>query len=166
MYGIATKTEIRAAANGIHPTHAQRVVGLRRFTRESVGTRRRDYPDGRRPVHSNERQRRVTQTKGENAMTRKSFQQGYVSDPIHNRQGTAYVIRYRVRTADGKWKQRSETLYGGKKAVREVLQQRLREASARRPEASEMTFRDFVEAYWRPYLDRRAVKPSTRESYE
>lgn len=101
-------------------------------------------------------------------MTRKSFQQGYVSDAIRNRQGTAYIIRYRLRTADGKWKHRSETLYGlsGKKAAKEVLRQRLHEASARRPEATEMKFRDLVEAYWRPYLDRREVKPSTRASYE
>ena len=54
----------------------------------------------------------------------------------------------------------------GKKAAREVLRQRLREASARQPEAAEMTLRNFVDAYWRPYLDRRGVKPSTRQSYE
>lgn len=101
-------------------------------------------------------------------MTRKSFQEGYVSDAIRNRHGVAFVIRYRLRMANGKWKHRSETVYGlsGKKAAREVLRQRLREASARQPEAAEMTLRDFVDAYWRPYLDRRGVKPSTRQSYE
>ena len=101
-------------------------------------------------------------------MTRKTFQQGYVSDAIRNRHGIAFVIRYRLRMADGKWKQRSETVYGlsGKKAAREVLRQRLHDASTRLPEAAEMTVRDFVDAYWRPYLDRRGVKPSTRQSYE
>lgn len=97
-------------------------------------------------------------------MTRKSFQEGYVSDSIRNRHGIAFVIRYRLRMADGKWKHRSETVYGlsGKKAAREVIRQRLRDASTRAPEAAEMKLRDFVEAYWKPYLDRRGVKPSTR----
>jgi integrase len=101
-------------------------------------------------------------------MTRKSFQEGYVSDAIRNRHGIAFVIRYRLRMADGKWKHRSETVYGlsGKKAAREVLRQRLHDASTRLPEAAEMTVRDFLEGYWRPYLERRAVKPSTKQSYE
>jgi integrase len=101
-------------------------------------------------------------------MTRKSFQDGYVSEPIRNRSGVAFIIRYRVRMGNGKWKHRSETVYGlsGKKAAREVLRQRLQDASTRLPEATEMSVRDFVEAYWKPYLDRRGVKPSTRQSYE
>src|ERR1700732_5005862 len=101
-------------------------------------------------------------------MTRKSFQEGHVSDAIRNRRGIGFVIRYRLRMADGKWKQISETLYGlsGKKAGREVLRRRLPDAATRLPEAAKMKFRDFVEAYWRPYLDRRGVKPSTRLSYE
>jgi len=101
-------------------------------------------------------------------MTRKSFQGGYVSEAIRNRRGIAFVIRYRLRMANGKWKHRSETIYGlsGRKAARDVLRQRLSNASKRLPEATEMTIRDLVDAYWRPYLDRRAVKPSTRQSYE
>jgi integrase len=101
-------------------------------------------------------------------MTRKSFQGGYVSEPIRNRRGLAFVIRYRVRMGDGKWKHRSETVYGlsGKKAAREILRQRLQDASTGLPEATEMSVRDFVEAYWKQYLDRRGVKPSTRQSYE
>ena len=101
-------------------------------------------------------------------MTRRSYQDGYVSDAIRNRHGIAFVVRYRLRMANGKWKHKSETVYGlsGKKAAREVLRQRLRDASKTQPEAAEMTLRDFVEAYWRPYLDRRGVKPSTKQSYE
>lgn len=101
-------------------------------------------------------------------MTRHSYQQGYVSEPIRKRRGVAFVIRYRVRTVDGKWKQKSETLYGlaGKKAARAVLGQRLRESTTRKVEAVDLTLRDFVEAYWRPYLDRKNVKPSTRMGYE
>ena len=56
-------------------------------------------------------------------MTRQSYQQGYVSEPIRTRRGIIFKIRYRVPTAQGKWKQKSETLYGlsGKKAARAVL---------------------------------------------
>ncbi len=101
-------------------------------------------------------------------MTRQSYQQGYVSNPIRTRQGVAFKIRYRVRSTHGKWKQKAETLYGlsGRKAARAVLEQRIREASSGKREAEELTLRDFVEAYWKPYLDRRAVKPSTRIGYQ
>ena len=56
-------------------------------------------------------------------MTRQSYQQGYVSRAIHTRYGDAFKIRYRVRTAEGKWRQKSETLYNlsGRKAARAVL---------------------------------------------
>jgi hypothetical protein len=109
------------------------------------------------------------QEKGEDAMTRKiSFQAGYVSEGIHSRRGVTYVIRYRLRMADGRWKHKSETLYGlsGKKAAREVLRQRLRDASTKLPEAAGMTIEEFLQAYWWVYLDRRDVKPSTKASYE
>jgi hypothetical protein len=51
---------------------------------------------------------------------RQSYQQGYVSKPIPTRSGTVFKIRYRVKSADGKWNQKAETLYGlsGKKAAR------------------------------------------------
>jgi hypothetical protein len=64
-------------------------------------------------------------------MTRLSYQQGYVSDPMRTRRGIAFKIRYRVPTVQGKWKQKSETLYGlsGKKAARAILEQKIREAS-------------------------------------
>jgi len=101
-------------------------------------------------------------------MTRQSYQQGYVSDPIRTRRGIVFKIRYRVRTAAGKWKQKSESLYdlSGRKAARAVLDQRIREATAMKLEASELTLRAFVDSYWKPYLDRKRVKPSTRESYD
>jgi len=101
-------------------------------------------------------------------MTRQSYQQGYVSEPIRKRRGIAFVIRYRVRTVDGKWKQKSETLYelAGKKAARTVLAQRLRESTTRKVEAADLSLRDFVETYWKPYLDRKNVKPSTWMGYE
>jgi integrase len=101
-------------------------------------------------------------------MTRNSYQQGYVSNSIRTRRGIAHIIRYRVRTVNGDWKQHSETLYGlaGKKEARLVLQHRLRDASGKPTEITQISVQDFIEAYWKPYLDRRGVKASTRASYE
>jgi hypothetical protein len=100
-------------------------------------------------------------------MTR-SYQQGFVSDPIRTRDGFKFIIRYRVRTGEGKWRHKSETLYGlaGKKAARAVLEQRIRDATARPPEAADLTLKDFIDVYWKAYLNRRGVKPSTLNSYE
>jgi hypothetical protein len=82
-------------------------------------------------------------------VTRQSFQRGYVSNPIRTTRGIAFKIRYRVRAAGGKWKQKSETLYelSGKKAARAVLEQRIREANTINLESSELTLREFVKAY-------------------
>lgn len=114
-----------------------------------------------------ERQRRV-QTKGEESVTRRSYQQGYVSEPRKTRRGVAFVIRYRMRTAEGTWSQKAETLYdlSGKKAARAILDDRIRESENKPPEATEFTVQGFVEVYWRPYLDRKQIKPSTKRSYE
>lgn len=100
-------------------------------------------------------------------MTR-SYQQGYVSDALETRRGTIFKIRYRVRTARGKWRQRAETFYGltSKRAARAVLAERLHEAGSVNPVAAELTLRAFVDSFWKPYLDRRQVKPSTRRGYE
>ena len=100
-------------------------------------------------------------------MTRQSYQQGYVSNPMHTRRGIAFKIRYRVRTLAGKWKHRSETLYGlpGRKAARSALDQRIQAASKTLPEVAGLTMRGFTQAYWKPYLDRKNVKPSTLASY-
>jgi integrase len=73
-----------------------------------------------------------------------------------------------VRSADGKWNQKAETLYGlcGKKAARAVLEERIREASSPKPEGSDLSLRAFVDAWWKPYLQRKGVKPSTRRNYD
>jgi integrase len=101
-------------------------------------------------------------------LTRQSYQQGYVSDPIRTRRGSVYRIRYRLRTADGKWVHKSETLEGlsGKKAARAVLHQRIRESQNRPIETVDFTVQHIVDALWRPYLDRKQVKPSTKRSYD
>ena len=100
-------------------------------------------------------------------MTRQSYQSGHVSE-IRTRRGTAYKVRYRVRTAEGKWKQKSETLYDlkGRKAAQVELDQRIQAATPMRLEASELTLRDFVDAYWKPSLDRKCLKLSTRQTYD
>ena len=69
---------------------------------------------------------------------------------------------------DGKWNQKAETLYGlcGKKAARAVLEERIREASSPKPEGSDLSLRAFVDAWWKPYLQRKGVKPSTRRNYD
>jgi integrase len=100
-------------------------------------------------------------------MTRHLFQQGYVSDPIPTRRGKVFKIRYRVRTAEGKWRHKAETLYGveSKKAARSILLQRIQEASNQPSETAELSLKDFVETYWKPYLQRKNVKPSTEKGY-
>lgn len=101
-------------------------------------------------------------------MTRQSYQQGYVSDPIRTRRGLVFRIRYRLRSADGRWIHKSETLenLSGKKAARAVLDQRIRESQNRPFEAVDFTVQYVVDALWRPYLDRKQVKPSTKRSYD
>lgn len=96
-------------------------------------------------------------------MTRQSFQQGYVSDPIRTRRGIAFKIRYRVPRSNGKWKHISETLYDlpGKKAARTILTQRLGRATP-----SDLTLRQFAETCWKLLWERKHLKPSTREYYE
>ncbi len=87
-------------------------------------------------------------------MTRKkSYQKGHVVGPIRTRSGGKYILRYRVRTADGKWKQKAETLYGlkGKKEAQAVLDYRIRESSSSVViEAQDLTLTQFVDTYWRP----------------
>jgi integrase len=99
-------------------------------------------------------------------MTRHSYQTGHVSE-IRTRRGTAYKIRYRVRTTQGKWKQKSETLYDlkGKKAAQAELDERIQQASSTKVEDSELTLRGFVDTYWKLSLDRKCLKLSTRQSY-
>lgn len=101
-------------------------------------------------------------------MNRKSYQQGYVSNPIRTKEGLKFVIRYRVRTSEGKWQHKAETLYGlgGKKAARAALDQRICESSAGRIQTADLTLAQFIHVYWKPSLERQSVKPSTREGYD
>jgi hypothetical protein len=63
---------------------------------------------------------------------------------------------------------KSERLYGlnGKKEARTILDARLRDSMNEIRPLATLTVRTFIDQYWRPYLDRREVKPSTRACYE
>jgi integrase len=100
-------------------------------------------------------------------MSRNSYQHGYVSNPIRTKNGLKFVIRYRVRTSEGKWRHKAETLYGlsGKKAAQAILDQRIRESSTQKTTSPDLTLTQFIDNYWRPYLDRQDVKPSTLQGY-
>jgi integrase len=102
-------------------------------------------------------------------MSRRSYQKGYVSDPIPTRNGPKFVIRYRVRTSEGRWQHKAETLYGlsGKKAAREVLDRRISETSTQRAPTQDLTLTQFIDSIWRSHLlGRQQIKPSTLGGYE
>jgi integrase len=101
-------------------------------------------------------------------VTRQSYQHGWVSNPIRTQRGIAFKIRYRVRTAEGKLKHKSETLHNlpGRKAAPAILEQRIREASAILAETTDLTFREFVDSHWMPHQVRNGMKPSTRAGYK
>ncbi|HWF92294.1 MAG TPA: tyrosine-type recombinase/integrase [Terriglobales bacterium] len=101
-------------------------------------------------------------------MTRQSYQHGYISNLIRTRRGPVFRIRYRLRTADGKWVHKSETLdnLSGKKAARAILEKRIRESQNRPIQTVDFTVQYVVDALWRPYLDRKQVKASTKRSYD
>jgi hypothetical protein len=96
-------------------------------------------------------------------VTRQSYQQGYVSKPITTRSGTVFKIRYRVKWADGKWNHKTQTLYGtsGKKAARTNPR-----SIRAKPEGSDLILRAFVDAWWKPCLQRKGVKLSTKSNYD
>ena len=87
-------------------------------------------------------------------MTRSSFQKGYVFPRVTTR-GKVYVIRYRVRTADGQWRHKAETVNSPKqKDAERVLAERLREVNRGFRLPMEMTFSAFAEDQWKPTLTR------------
>ena len=104
------------------------------------------------------------------ARKRKTFQQGSVVERRYE-YGTAFILRYRVRTIDGGWQEKSETLEdcSSKKAALKVLSTRLQSVNEKNGRAStdhtERTFSDLLESKWPDYLNNQGVKPSTRYSY-
>jgi integrase len=100
-------------------------------------------------------------------MIRRTFQEGYVSKPQKSRNGVFFEIRYRIPLDNGKWRQCSERVYvSGRKAAKEVLRNRLDNAP-RRPaqDVKRITFKQYVDEYFKPWLERQAFKPSTVSGY-
>ena len=104
------------------------------------------------------------------ARRRKTYQQGSVVERRYE-YGTAYILRYRRRTIDGRWEEKSETLSDcqTKKDALKVLATRLKDVNEKNGRADanepERTFSDLLDSKWPDYLDNQGVKASTRYSY-
>ena len=97
-------------------------------------------------------------------MTRSSFQKGYVFSRATER-GTVHVIRYRVRSTDGKWRHKAETVNSPRrKDAERILAERLREVNRGLRLPVEIRFSDFVSGHWETYISQN-LKPSTQASH-
>ena len=97
-------------------------------------------------------------------MTRSSFQKGYVFSRATER-GTVHVIRYRVRSTDGKWRHKAETVNSPRrKDAERILAERLREVNRGLRLPVEISFSDFVSSHWETYITQN-LKPSTQASH-
>src|SRR5437867_11445509 len=107
MYGAKEDcVRFKAVENRSYPVVTHRVFALAICSRRAGCLDRSNRARCNRCIHQIERQRRSSERKGEeNMMNRRSFQQGYVSKPIKTKQGQAFKIRWRIRDADGKWRQ-------------------------------------------------------------
>jgi hypothetical protein len=97
-------------------------------------------------------------------MTRSSFQKGYVFTRETER-GTVHVIRYRVRSADGKWRHKAETVNTPRrKDAERILAERLREVNRGLRLPVEITFAEYAAGHWEMYISQN-LKPSTQASH-
>ncbi len=97
-------------------------------------------------------------------MTRSSFQKGYVFTRVTER-GTVHVIRYRVRSADGKWRHKAETVNTTRrKDAERILAERLREVNRGLRLPVETSFAEYVADHWETYISQN-LKPSTQASH-
>src|SRR5438552_10368661 len=97
-------------------------------------------------------------------MARNSFQKGYVFTRKTER-GTVHVIRYRVRSADGKWRHKAETVNTTRrKDAERVLSERLREVNRGLRLPVETSFADYAANHWETYISQN-LKPSTQASH-
>jgi len=91
-----------------------------------------------------------------------TFQKGCVFPRRTKTRGLVHVIRYRVPTADGRVKHRSETVHTTKKKEAEkILNERLNAINGGMRLPTEITFAQFIDSHWEPYLSN--LKPSTKE---
>jgi integrase len=97
-------------------------------------------------------------------MTRSSFQKGYVFSRETDR-GKVHVIRYRVRTAEGAWRHKAETVNSPRrKDAERLLAERLREVNRGLRLPVEITFSAFAEDQWKTYVNQN-LKLSTQASH-
>jgi integrase len=97
-------------------------------------------------------------------MTRSSFQKGYVFSR-ETEHGRVHVIRYRVRSTDGKWRHKAETVNSTRrKDAKKILAERLREVNRGLRLPVEISFADFVADHWETYVSQN-LKPSTQGSH-
>lgn len=91
-----------------------------------------------------------------------SFQKGCVFPRRTKTRGLVHVIRYRVPAADGSGRKHvSETIHTPrKKEAEKVLQERLDAINSGMRLPTEMTFAQFIDCHWEPYLSN--LKPSTK----
>jgi integrase-like protein len=154
----------------INPHEAQESSG------SSLGTQRWTYPDEKSDTRATNHtctpssqcalekgKERVTRLRRP-YMTRSSFQKGYVFTRKTDR-GRVHVIRYRVRSADGKWRHRAETVNSPRrKDAERILAERLREVNRGLRLPVEISFADYVASQWETYISQN-LKPSTRASH-
>ncbi len=95
---------------------------------------------------------------------RKSYQRGNLTPTTRKRdrkQG------WRLKWRDAQGEQQSVTVYEKtKKEARALLDDNIRQAWGRPAEATEMSFKQFVDDVWWPHLQRRDVKRRTLKGYE
>ena len=97
-------------------------------------------------------------------MTRSTFQKGYVFTRSTAR-GKVHVIRYRVRSADGKWRHKAETVNSPRrKDAERILADRLREVNRGLRLPVEITFADYAANQWEGYISQN-LKRSTQASH-
>src|SRR5580704_1595837 len=118
---------------------------------------------GQCSLDQGERKERVTRLRRP-YMTRSSFQKGYVFTRTTER-GTVHVIRYRVRSADGKWRHKAETVNTPRrKDAERILAERLREVNRGLRLPVEITFAEYAAGHWETYISQN-LKPSTQASH-
>jgi integrase len=97
-------------------------------------------------------------------MTRNTFQKGYVFARM-TEHGKVHVIRYRVRSTDGKWRHKAETVNSPRrKDAERILAERLREVNRGLKLPVEISFEEFAANHWETYVTQN-LKPSTQASH-
>src|SRR5580704_2411862 len=130
---------------------------------DSRGAVQNCEPSSQSPLGQEEGKERVTRLRRP-YMTRSSFQKGYVFTRV-TEHGTVHVIRYRVRSADGKWRHKAETVNTPRrKDAERILAERLREVNKGLRLPVEITFAEYAAGHWETYISQN-LKPSTQASH-